>query len=190
MTDFKNIEYLKFGNKRQRNAYSVLSKLEVFDYLNKYNPILTGTIPIDIDVYNSDLDIICECKDHVVFAKYLTDRFAQYFDFKIWSNTHYGIKSTIASFLYEGQKIEIFGQNVPTDKQNSYRHMLIENQILNIEGNEFKSQIVELKKQGIKTEPAFAQLLGLKGDPYLELLKYDKKLNAITVSKSINSDPS
>ncbi len=176
MTDFKNIEYLKIGNKRQRNAYFALHELEIFDYLKKYNPILTGTIPIDIDLPDSDLDIICECKDHNSYAKDLTDKFSKYLDFQIWRNTHHGVKSTIASFSYKGRKIEIFGQNIPTYKQNSFRHMLIERQILQEKGTEFKNQIVELKKQGIKTEPAFAKLLGLEGDPYFELLKLDTDL--------------
>ncbi len=176
MTDFKNIEYLKNGNKRQRISYFALHELAIFDYLKKYNPILTGTIPIEIDLPDSDLDIICECKDHISFAKDLTEKFGKYFDFHIWSNTHHGIKSTIASFSYKGQKIEIFGQNIPTDNQNSFRHMLIERQILQEKGTEFKNKIVELKKQGIKTEPAFAQMLGLKGNPYLELLKFDTVL--------------
>ncbi|WMJ71639.1 GNAT family N-acetyltransferase [Cytophagaceae bacterium ABcell3] len=173
MIDFKNIDYLKSGNKRQRDAYFVLQELGVFDCLKKYSPILTGTIPLGIGLPDSDLDISCECKDHIAFTKDLAEAFDQYPDFKIWTNTHYGIKSTIASFSYEGQAIEIFGQNVPTDKQNSFRHMLIERRILQEKGTEFKNQIVELKKQGVKTEPAFAQLLGLEGDPYLELLKYD-----------------
>jgi N-acetylglutamate synthase-like GNAT family acetyltransferase len=188
MTDFKNIEYLKIGNKRQRNAYFALHELEIFDYLNKYSPILTGTIPIEIDLPDSDLDIICECKDHNSFTKDLTDKFGKYLDFQIWTNTHQGEKSTIASFSHEGQKIEIFGQNIPSDKQNSFRHMLIEKHILQEKGTEFKNQIVELKKQGIKTEPAFAQLLGLKGDPYLELLKLDSDLNEIWVRQANESD--
>ncbi len=176
MIDFKNIEYLKSGNARQKNAYSLLFKLGIFDCLKKYNPILTGTIPIEIDLPDSDLDIICECEDHIAFENYLTDKFEKYYDFQIWTNSHYGIKSTIASFSFEGQKIEIFGQTIPTDKQNSYRHMLIEKQILQEKGTEFKNQIVELKKQGIKTEPAFAQMLGLEGNSYLELLKLDTDL--------------
>lgn len=188
MTDFKNIEYLKIGNKRQRDAYCALHELEIFDYLKKYNPILTGTIPIEIDLPNSDLDIICECKDHISYAKDLTDKFGKYLDFQIWTNTHSGIKSTIANFSYKGQKIEIFGQNVPTVKQNSFRHMLIERQILQERGIEFKNQIVKLKKQGIKTEPAFAQVLGLKGDPYLELLKLESDSNDISVRQANESD--
>lgn len=188
MTDFKNIEYLKSGNARQRNAYSVLLNLGIFDSLKTYAPILTGTIPIEIDLHDSDLDIICECRDHISFAQDLIDRFGKYHDFQIWTNTHQGIMSTIANFSHEGQKIEIFGQNVPTDKQDSFRHMLIERKILLEKGPSFKNQIVELKKQGIKTEPAFAQLLGLKGNPYLELLKFDSDLDDILIRQANDSD--
>jgi len=56
----------------------LLHKLEIFDYLKNYTPILTGTIPIEIDLPDSDLDIICECKDHISFAKDLTDNFGEY----------------------------------------------------------------------------------------------------------------
>ena len=44
--------------------------------------------------------------------------------------------------------------------------------ILEKEGEEFRKQIINLKEKGWKTEPAFAKLLGLKEDPYLELLNY------------------
>lgn len=188
MIDFKNIEYLKSGNIRQKAAYSILSELGIFDLLNKYNPILTGTIPIEIDIPDSDLDIICECSDHNAFAKDLANKFDKYPDFQLWTNTHNGVKSTIASFSYEGQKIEIFGQNIPTDRQNSFRHMLIERAILQERGAEFKKQVVKLKKQGIKTEPAFSQILGLKGDPYIELLKFDTDSDDILVRRAYELD--
>ena len=69
---------------------------------------------------------------------------------------------------------EIFGQNIPTEKQNAYRHMLIEKEILNERGIEFRNKIMELKHSGIKTEPAFAQLIGLTGNLYKALLKLEK----------------
>ena len=37
---------------------------------------------------------------------------------------------------------------------------------------EFRSRIIDLKNEGFKTEPAFAKLLGLEGDPYLSIIQY------------------
>lgn len=51
--------------------------------------------------------------------------------------------------------------------------MLIEHQILLEKGESFRQEIISLKKQGIKTEPAFAQLLGLSGDPYEAILRLE-----------------
>ena len=65
MIDFKDIGYLKNGNLRQQNAFDVLSELDIFEKLKEYNPILPGTIPIEIDLPKSDLDIICECKNQM-----------------------------------------------------------------------------------------------------------------------------
>lgn len=79
----------------------------------------------------------------------------------------------IANFQIDGFAIEIFGQNLPTRQQVSYRHMLIEYEVLIQKGESFRQKIIDLKKQGLKTEPAFALLLGLKGDPYQSLLNYN-----------------
>jgi hypothetical protein len=174
MIDFTSIEYLRTGNERQKKAYAVLTEGKIFDDLRKYNPILTGTIPIEIDLPESDLDIICECSDQEEFYQCIVANYSEFADFKIEIKKLNGIESTIASFKLHDFEIEIFGQNVPSFKQDAYRHLLIEYQILREKGAEFREEILKLKSQGLKTEPAFAQLLQLKGNPYLELLKYEK----------------
>ncbi len=58
----------------------------------------------------------------------------------------------------------------------AYRHMIKEYEILKMYGEEFRKQIIQLKRQGLKTEPAFGVLLGLKNDPYIELLNYQIKI--------------
>lgn len=174
--DLKSIEYLKTENTRQKKAYTLLKELKIVECLKNYDPVLTGTISIGIDLPKSDLDIICECKNHLAFEKTLKQHFGNHSDFQIRTSFHYEVKSTIAGFSFKGQKIEVFGQNKPTEKQHAYRHMLIEKHILQERGSEFKRQVIALKKQGLPTEAAFAQLLGLTGNPYLALLKFDTTL--------------
>ena len=98
IVNFRTIEYLKSGNERQKLAFSEIKKHKVLEKLKKYNPILTGTIPIEIDVPESDLDIICECQNHSEFKAYLLDQFSQKKDFKVYSILQNEIESTIAEF--------------------------------------------------------------------------------------------
>ncbi len=79
----------------------------------------------------------------------------------------------VANFKVDSFEIEIFGQNIPSERQNAYRHMLIEHKLIIERGENFRQKIIELKQKGFKTEPAFAILLGLEGNPYIELLKYE-----------------
>ncbi len=50
--------------------------------------------------------------------------------------------------------------------------MIIEHEILNRRGESFRQQIIDLKRQGYKTEPAFGIAFGLVENPYEELLIY------------------
>lgn len=170
--DFENIEYLKFGNAKQQLAYEALTKYEVLLKLKQFDPILVGTIPINIDIENSDLDIICYCRDIVEFKNIIKNNFNSCNNFEIREQNILEHKAIIANFNLDNFEIEIFGQNIPTKQQNAYRHMVIEHSILIEHGEEFRQKIVELKQQGYKTEPAFGILLGLKEDPYMELLNY------------------
>ncbi len=172
--NFRTIEYLKVGNEKQRQAYEILTSHQILSDLEIYDPILVGTIPIHIDIETSDLDILCCWKEKQEFIDRLIYLFGNQSNFKLWENTER--QAVVASFVLSGFEIEIFGQNIPTNQQVAYRHMLVEFEILNWRGEKFRQEIVELKRQGYKTEPAFGIALGLKGNPYEELLTYEIKL--------------
>lgn len=172
MIDFTEITYLQSGNTRQRAAYQVLQTLGVLTDLQAYTPRLTGTIPIGIDLPSSDLDIICCCSDHSTFSALVKKLYGKYSRFTIQTYDREAVTCTVASFAYQSFELEIFAQHIPVDEQLAYRHMLIEYEVLQKEGAAFKNQIIQLKQQGWKTEPAFAQLLGLEGDPYQALLAF------------------
>ena len=145
--------------------------MDIFNKLADYQPLLAGTIPLDIAIASSDLDIICRCKNHIEFTEKLQKCYGQEPSFTIKLKELNGISTTIAKFEGQKFKIEIVGQNIPSEKQQAFRHVLVEHHILEQKGTRFKQQIIALKKAGIKTEPAFAALLGLTGDPYKALLK-------------------
>ena len=184
--NWHDIAYLKLGNERQKNAYSVLNKLKIFKILREYNPTLVGTIPIEIDIPESDLDIICEVYDLEKFEELIIKSFNKYDDFHIEQKTVKGLLTSISYFGYSNFLIEIFGQPKPVIEQNGYRHMIVEKKLLEISGKSARKQIIKLKKLGLKTEPAFAKYFNLKGDPFDELLKLsrlNKKELAILLKK-------
>ena len=169
--NFNNIEYLKQGNPKQRRAYEVLTRHTLLQILSDYDPILVGTIPINIDIDSSDLDLICFVNDLVQFKQLLEKQFGHYKGFMVKEKSEVKPKALLASFIIDEFIVEIFGQDIPTNHQNAYRHMVVEHKLLQQYGEPLREKIVELKKQGYKTEPAFGFALGIKGDPYQELLK-------------------
>jgi Domain of unknown function (DUF4269) len=170
---FDNIEYLRDENDKQKAAYHTLTDYKIFEKLNDFSPILTGAIPINIDTDESDLDIICYWKSKEEFLNTLTNEFGKFESITLTERIINSYETILANFNLNKFEIEIFGQNRPSKDQESYRHMIIEYEILRARGEKFRQEIVRLKKEGLKTEPAFGKLLGLDGNPYEELLKYN-----------------
>lgn len=166
---FTSLDYLAKGNPKQKHAYRILHDHHIMKKLRLFDPILVGTIPIGIDIESSDLDIICCFSDPEEFTNYIIKHFENEENFSI-EELLKEENAIVARFKIEDFDIEIFGQDVPTLQQNAYRHLLIEDKLLKQHGEDFKKQVIALKKQGYKTEPAFAHLLGIKGNPYEELL--------------------
>ncbi|MCD8739675.1 DUF4269 domain-containing protein [Mucilaginibacter roseus] len=163
---FDNIDYLQYGSPVQISAFQTLKKHLIIDLLEPYAPLLTGTIPIGINIEGSDLDIICCYHDQANFADNIIKLFNEFEGFKLTIDTCF----VVAGFKADDWQIEVFGEAKPTRMQYAYRHMLVEYQLLQIHGDDFRAEIIRLKQHGCKTEPAFAKALGLTGNPYQALL--------------------
>jgi hypothetical protein len=167
--NWRDISYLQQGGNRQQQAYKVLMSLGIFETLAEFDPVLVGTIPIQVDLPDSDLDIICEVCDLDRFERLLRAHYACEVGFVV--KQKWGKAVLVCDFEYGGFPIQVFGQDVPVRRQRAYRHMLIEARLLEIAGEEARRAIRALKASGLKTEPAFARWFSLSGDPYLRLLE-------------------
>lgn len=167
--DFKDISYLKDGNEKQKKTHKIISENHILEILQHYNPIVVGTIPINIDIEESDVDIILQAENPEALNTLLVNHFSQCENFSI---SIIG-DVLVCNFDIEDLPFEIFATNKATEQQNGYLHMLKEYEILQSKGTAFIQQIQELKRNGMKTEPAFCYLLGIEGNPYEEILKYN-----------------
>ncbi|WP_219836947.1 DUF4269 domain-containing protein [Paenibacillus sp. R14(2021)] len=167
LNQWTDLNYLLKGNATQAEVYQLLQEHKILDLLGEYNPILVGTVPIEINVIGSDLDIICEVQDFIKFELIAREKFSTYLGFSVTKE----MERITINFTIKDWPIEVFGQGMDTTEQNGFKHMIIEYRMLELYGHNFKKQIIKLKQTGLKTEPAFTKLLNLKGDPYLKLLE-------------------
>lgn len=171
---FETIDYLRFGNDSQKRAYSAIKNLGIMHNLSEYEPILCGTVPLGINLADSDLDIIMNVAEINSFEKKVTTLYGNQQDFKLKKLSIRNIRVIKANFMFEGFEFELFGQAQPVKEQYAYLHMIIENSIMKYSPS-IRNEIIKLKEQGLKTEPAFCELLGLGNiDPYVALLEYGK----------------
>lgn len=170
-----DIEYLGSGTPLQQEVYRLLSEHRLVEVLEAYDPILVGTVPLDIQIPDSDLDLICEVHHFEAFRNEVTSLFGHYPGFSVHQRVVQGIPRIKVNFHCMDWPVELFGQPIPTHLQNGYRHMIVEARMLAMYGESFKQRIISLKLAGLKTEPAFAKLLHLDGDPYERLLELADK---------------
>lgn len=166
---FDTITYLAGGTNSQKQAFDVLTKHQIMEKLKDYEPILAGTIPLNINIEGSDLDVICCFTDKTAFETHLRNTFQNY-NTVINTLAINGQETVLANLMADGWEIEIFGQYTPVKQQYAYRHMIIEHTLLQQKGESFRQEIIALKQLGYKTEPAFAKALNLTGNPYAALL--------------------
>jgi hypothetical protein len=171
--DWRDITYLEKGNAKQKEIYAILTESRVMKILTPFDPVLTGTYPIGIFLPGSDLDIVCEYVRAEHFETELRISFSHHGNFQFKRKSIRGHESLIARFEYNSYRFEIFGQQKAVEEQYAYRHMIKEYEILQANDDDFREGIISLKEKGLSTEEAFASLLGIEGDPYIELLNFE-----------------
>lgn len=172
MHNWHDPSYLQAGTSRQRQAYQAWKALALGAVLRAFGPVITGTIPLAIDVAASDLDVCCKVAPAAqgAFEALVRQHYGHLPGFRVSRFSSRGHASLVCGFSYEGLPVELFGQGLPTAQQYAFRHLVLEAALLEAGGEAWRTAVRRLKQQGVKTEPAFAQLLGLPGDPYEALL--------------------
>ena len=184
--DFRNIDYLREGTPTQRAAFGALTALGMMKTLAAYDARLPGTIPLDVDIPGSDLDILCHTPgpEMDAFAALLRREYGHLPDFALARKQRYGHPVVICDFTFREFPIQVYGSPTPVDRQRAWVHLLAEAHLLAGAGPEAKESVRALKRAGMKTEPAFAQVFGLSGDAYEALYELGMRLNAIAKGQS------
>lgn len=171
--NWRDLSYLKAGTESQRRAWSTLRRLGLPERLERFDPVLTGTFPLALDIPGSDLDLICEVHNLDGFKSEVERLFSGMADFEYHISLHQSLPSAVCNFVAgdgDGLPVQLFGQACPTERQNAYRHMVMEARLLELGGPAAAEAIRAMKLAGVKTEPAFAAYFGLSGNPYQALL--------------------
>ena len=163
---------------KNTHVFSNIKELKILEDFKKYQPLVAGTFPLGLAVQNSDVDVIMSTEDLDQIKSELTSHYSHFKDFKIKTELVKNEPSLICNFIFQGIPFEIFIQRLDSVKQTAYRHFLIEERLLKLGRNPLLEKISASRQRGLKTEPAFAEALGLVGDSYQILLDLQRKSEA------------
>ncbi len=180
--DWRDISYLQGGTERQRGVYVNLLESRVLEILRDYDPVLVSTVCVDIDIPSSDLDVICEARDLEAFSSFLSSVFGTFRGFSLHRSDR-SPPAIVAQFFHGSWEYEIFGQNLPVERQAAFRHLVQIDRAVGLGGVSWREAIRTFKLGGMKTEPALARCLGMGVDPYDAVLSLedlsDNELSAV-----------
>jgi hypothetical protein len=142
----------------------------VLDALRAFDPRVVGTLPLAISVPGSDIDIVCHAFDPAAFAEAIWKQYQSCDGFRLYQWTSSG-RPVVARFECSGWPFEVFGDTRPVDQQYGWLHFEIERRLLALDDGRLRKAVLQQRSLGIKTEPAFAAVLGIGGDPYRGLLE-------------------
>jgi len=150
----------------------VIAELDLKTKLSVYQPTLIGTPPLKINIDSSDIDIACTAENLTDFVSAVTNAYSHLTNFKYEYFQVRGSSAARCVFIAGGWEVELFCQTIPIEEQWGVRHFEVEKRLLQLEP-ELRSRVIQLKQSGLKTEAAFARVLGLVGDPFEAVLQLE-----------------
>lgn len=154
----------------ERPSYSdALDRSGLLAALARFDPHVAGTPPLGLDLPGSDIDVLCHAPDAHAFASAVWDFAGSLEAFTIRQWTGDG-RPVVGAFRVHGWPVELFGEATPVAHQRGWRHFEVERRLLALGGETLRAAVMKRRRDGMKTEPAFADVLRLTGDPYLALL--------------------
>lgn len=176
---------IKFHNQSLRTVINfelrpkmaiLVSELKLLEIFRNQQPFIAGTIPLGIDNPDSDIDFLVSFAHIEDFALICRQAFLKQDEFELGSGKTEDSEYALCRFNYKGVPVEIFSSSISTFKQNAYVHFEVEEKILKYAPHEWRSEIMKLKRSGVKTEPAFAMMMkNMTGDAYQYLHTLQKK---------------
>ena len=151
------------------NWREALAASGLLDQLARFDVRVAGTFPLDLALAGSDIDLLCHARDpgEVSGCLWAQHRWRPGFAMYQWRREPCPL---IAAFMVEGVPVEVFAAPVPVAQQAGWLHFEVEQRLLALGGDSLRGAVMALRAQGAKTEPAFARVLGLSGDPYAAML--------------------
>lgn len=158
-----------------RRALDVVRRTGVLDALEGYDPVVVGTFPLGLDREGSDVDVLCHADDLPRFVDHATAVFGDHRGFR----THRfvprdGHEAAVIRFAVDEVPVEVFAQPVPTRDQHGYRHLQVEQRLLELGGDPLTAMLRARRRPGSSVEDAFAEVLGLTGDPFEAVLSLER----------------
>ncbi len=147
----------------------VLRRVAHTKKLGGFPSMVIGTPPLDLATQDSDIDIAFQADDLDQFQRNAASAFGDLPCYSHHFASKRGERYLCVQFQTLGWDVELFCQSIPLDQQWGVRHFHMERRLLDL-NPPMRQLVLQLKHQGMKTEPAFAAVLGLAGDPYEAIL--------------------
>jgi hypothetical protein len=149
----------------------------LLDELRDFDPRVVGTLPLGLSTPASDIDVVCHVPDPAAFAQMVWRRYGSCDGFALyqWCSSR---RPVVARFEWAGWPFELFGDPRPVDQQEGWLHFEIERRLLALDDGRLRKAVAGHRARGMKTEPAFAAVLAIAGDPYSGLLALGRESDA------------